>query len=143
MDLHIYSHAPLDDYPALRQIRITSTFLRSLLQSQNDVLNGGISLHVDWFRVSGTDFSLYDDQQTADRWVSKWPPAFKISPRCFLGWILRYTGTENGHRMEDLRWTVSFSANWNALNELSMHFNGIFSFHLTMFSLYSNFAGTN
>ena len=31
-----YSHAPLNDYPALQQIRFMTMFLRS----QNDVLNG-------------------------------------------------------------------------------------------------------
>ena len=29
-------------------------------------------------------------------------------PRCFLGQIPRCTGSENGHPMEDLHWTVSF-----------------------------------
>ena len=87
-------------------------------------------LHVDWFPVSGTDFSLYDDQQVADLWVSKWPPAFKMAPGCFLGRIPRYTGTENGHRIEDLRWTSRYSAHWNALNRFSMHFNGFFKISL-------------
>ena len=46
-------------------------------------LDGGISLNIDRFPVSGTDFSLYDDQQTADRQVSKWPPAVENgSPLC-------------------------------------------------------------
>ena len=68
---------------------------------------------------------------------------FQNGPHCFLGWIPHYTGTENGRRMEDLRWTVSFSAHGNASNGFSMRFNGIFSLRLTMFSLYSDFAGTN
>ena len=46
-------------------------------------LDGGISLNVDQFLASGTNFSLYNDQQTADHWVSKWPPAVENgSPLC-------------------------------------------------------------
>ena len=46
-------------------------------------LDGGISLNVDRFPALGTDFSLYDNQQTADRQVSKWPLAVENgSPLC-------------------------------------------------------------
>ena len=65
-------------------------------------LNGVFSLSNDRFPASENDFLLYDDFPTADRQVSKWPPAFKMAPHCFLGQIPRYTGTENGCRMEDL-----------------------------------------
>ena len=38
------------------------------------------------------DFSLYADQKTADRPVSKWPPAVQNGSPLFLGWIFRLTG---------------------------------------------------
>ena len=56
-------------------------------------LNGFFSFHDDQFPASGTDFSLCDDQKTADRWVSKWPPAVQNgSPLC-LGRTPHITGT--------------------------------------------------
>ena len=48
--------------------------------------------------------------------------------KCVLGQIPRFTGTENGHPMEDLCWTLTYFAHWNALNRFSMHFNGLFHF---------------
>ena len=46
-------------------------------------LDGGISLNVDRFPASGTNFSLYNDQQTAVHRVSKWLPAVENgSPLC-------------------------------------------------------------
>ena len=46
--------------------------------------------------------------RTADRRFQNGHRVIKMAPRCVFGWIPRYTSSENGHRMEDLRWTVSF-----------------------------------
>ena len=67
----------------------------------------------------------------------------KMAPRCFLGQIPRFTGTKNSRRMEDLGWMSTYSAHWNALNGFQCVSMGFFLFRLTMFSLYSDFAGTN
>ena len=61
----------------------------------------------------------------------------KMAPRCFLGQIPRFTGTENGRHMEDLRWTSRYSAHWNTLNGFQCISIGFLKFRLTTFSLYS------
>ena len=65
-------------------------------------LNEENLLYDDRFPASGTDSSLNDNFKTADRRLSKWPPAVQNgSPLC-LGWIPRFTGTGKWRPMEDL-----------------------------------------
>ena len=67
--------------------------------------------------------------KTADRRVfkiaagcSKWLPAvFRMD-------FFAAQASENGRPMEDLHWTLRYFAHWNALNQFSMHFNGLFNF---------------
>ena len=82
--------------------------LRLQLRSQNDGLSGGISLCDDQFPASGTDSSQNNVFLTADWRFQNGHRVIKMAPHCVYGRIPRYTGSEKGHRMEDLRWTVSF-----------------------------------
>ena len=55
--------------------------------------NGQKSLYDNRFPALGTDSSHYDDLKTADRQVSKWPPAMQNGSPLFLGGIFHFTGT--------------------------------------------------
>ena len=54
---------------------------------------GENSFNDDRFPALGTDSLHYDDFQTADRWVAKWPPAVQNGSPLILGRIPHYTGT--------------------------------------------------
>ena len=66
------------------------------------------SLCDDRFPASGTDSLQNNVFLTADWQFQNGCWVIKMAPRCVEGQIPRYTGTENGCRMEDLHWTVSF-----------------------------------
>ena len=78
--------------------------------------------------------SHYDDQNSLPLGFQNGHQVLKIAPRCVFGWIPRATGTEMAAPMEDLRWTVSFSAHWNTLNSFQCISMGF------LISLYDVFA---
>ena len=85
----------------------------------------GFPLYDNQFPASGTDFSLNDGFETADRQIAKWPPTVQNgSPLC-LGLIAHFTGTG--------KWPPYGGSSLDAevfhpLECISMHFNGIFNF---------------
>ena len=85
---------------------------------------------------------LYDNQQPADRWVSKWPPAEENAPPLFLGLIFRLTGTRKWPPYGGASLDEQVFRPLERTERFSMRFNGFLKFHLT-FSLYSDFAEMN
>ena len=126
-----YSSASLNNCPVLRQNRCTTIFLWSQLRLQNDGLNGGISFSDDWFPASGTHFRFTTIKNSWLLGFQNGHRVLKMTPHCAYGQIPHYTGTENGHHMEDLRWTGFNAFQWG------------FKFCFTMFSLNGDFPGTD
>ena len=126
----IYSSASLNDCPALRRIRFTMIFLLSQLRSQNNGLNGGISLSDDRFPASETNFRFTIIKNSWSSGFQNGHQVLKMAPRCVLGRIPRYTGTENDRPYGGSSLDSESSAHWKALNMFSMHFSGFFKFLL-------------
>ena len=101
--------------------------------------NGFFSLCDDWFPASGPILRI-TTIKTADRWVFKMATGCsKWLPTVFLDGFLALQAPKMSAPMEGLRWTVSYSAHWNAFNVFQLSF--LFCF--MTFSLYSDFAGMN
>ena len=88
--------------------------------------NGENLLDNDWFPASGTDFSLYDNLKTADRWVSKWPPVVQNGPPLFSGLIFRFTGTGKWPPYGRSSLDDEVFHPLECINRFLMHFNGFF-----------------
>ena len=99
----------------------------TVLRSQNNVLIGKIHFvtigSLLWEPILRITFlkQLISSFKMATCCV-KWLPAV------FLDRFLALQAPKMAAPMEDLHWTVSYSAHWNALNGFLMCLNGIFYF---------------
>ena len=99
------------------------------------------SLNNDRFPASGTNFSLNDCFKTADRRLSKWPPAVQNgSPLC-LGQIPCLTGTGKWLPYEGSSLHDEVFRPLECIEPVFNAFQWVFSFCLTRISFYSDFAG--
>ena len=117
-----YSCALLNDY------LMTNPLHNDVFAITNDVLMG-------FFRFVTISSLLREPIlritmiKTTDRRVFKMAAGFsKWLPAVFRMDFFAAQASENGRPMEDLRWTRRYFAHWNALNQFSMHFNGLFYF---------------
>ena len=97
--------------------------------------NGFFSLCDDRFPASGTNFGFTTISKQLIGRFQNGCQLKKMAHHCFLGWIPRFTGTKNGRRMEDLRWTSRYSARWNALNSFQCVSMGFFILFDYVFAL--------